>query len=150
VTELANVDERDVATLLIISPSIFDDDFIQFSAVFDQLIEPSVQATGSEVLVGRALFHPKYQASLIGHDKVIAGHALPAKLVEDFMKQYAPSGNERSDNCGGDVDVTEGIPDIQTIALANDVRWNRLSFVYYPIIISLTRQLVVNSQTLFC
>jgi hypothetical protein len=92
---------------------MYDDDFIEFAAVFDELIEPTVQATKTETIVGRALFHPNYKASLIGHDKVMPGHALPAKMVSDFMKQYS------NEVAGNDNEV---VPDLQSIELANDVR----------------------------
>jgi hypothetical protein len=108
-TELATVREEKVATFLIIAPTSLDNDFVEFTAVFDELIEPSVQAVGAESIVGRALFHPQYNASLIGHDNIFAGHALPAKMVQGLFveDQYAEAG-------------TNIIPDLDAIALAND------------------------------
>jgi hypothetical protein len=109
VTELAIVGEEQVATLLLVAPSCFDSDFLEFAAVCDKLIEPSVHSTGAEEIVGRAWFHPLYRAKSIGHDKIVPGHALPASLVESFMDK---------------VDLGTAKPDSAMIALANDsVRW---------------------------
>ncbi|KAL3902882.1 MAG: hypothetical protein SGILL_010658, partial [Bacillariaceae sp.] len=110
VADLASLPEDEVATYLIIAPGSLDNDFEEFAGIFDELIEPSVQAVGAETIVGRALFHPHYNASLIGHDNVIAGHALPAAMVQGFVEQYAPSMNLEKN----------AMPDLDKIALAND------------------------------
>lgn len=42
-------------------------------------------ATQSTDFIGRAWFHPKYDADSVGHTSVIAGHAVPHRMVQDFM-----------------------------------------------------------------
>ena len=114
VKDLATLPEREVATYLIIAPDSLDDDFLEFAAIFDELIEPSVKAVGAEAIVGRALFHPRYNSTLIGHDKVLAGHALPPTIVQGFVEQYATSTNLEEN----------AIPDVEMTTVANDaVRW---------------------------
>jgi hypothetical protein len=113
VTELASQSEQDVATLLILAPKVYDSEFLEFAATFDRLIEPSVQVTGAERIVGRAIFHPLYDSTLIGHEnQVLPGHALPERMVEGFVDQYWE----------GDDKTTK--PDLESIANANNaVRW---------------------------
>jgi hypothetical protein len=111
VTELAETPESKVATLLIVAPPMYDLQFLEFSAVFDNLLEPSIQATGAEAIVGRAIFHPLYDSEQIGHTSVLPGHALPASMVEGFLNKYAEEDNAEK-------------PDRASIAKANDaVRW---------------------------
>jgi hypothetical protein len=115
VQELAQTSEEKTSTLLIVAPFFYDDQFLEFAETFDKLLEPSVQATGAEAIVGRALFHPTYDSDLIGHDQVLPGHALPAKMVEGFLDRYLAedesTGNKKK-------------PDLASIAKANDaVRW---------------------------
>jgi hypothetical protein len=110
VTELAETPECKVATLLIVAPPIYDSQFLEFSAVFDNLLEPSIQATGAEAIVGRAIFHPRYDSEQIGHTSVLPGHALPASMVEGFLNKYVEDDAKK--------------PDRKAIAKANDaVRW---------------------------
>jgi hypothetical protein len=110
VTELAETPESKVATLLIVAPPIYDSQFLEFSAVFDNLLEPSIQATGAEAIVGRAIFHPRYDSEQIGHTSVLPGHALPASMVEGFLNKYVEDDAKK--------------PDRKAIAKANDaVRW---------------------------
>ena len=111
VTELAERPEEEVATLLIVAPT-YDDElkFLEFCRVFDELLEPSVQATGSEALVGRAIFHPSYSSEIVGHKSVKPGHALPADMVGGFVDRYLEAGADK--------------PNLDAIAQANDqVRW---------------------------
>ena len=110
VQELATIPEEKVATLLILAP-FYDENFMEFAAIFDDLLEPSIQATGSEAVVGRALFHPGYDSKVLGHTRLLPGHALPAKMVDGFLDQYASSFEENK-------------PNLASIANANDaVRW---------------------------
>ena len=46
-------------------------------------------ATRATEFIGRAWFHPEYDADQVGHTDVIAGHAVPHKIVEGFMKSLA-------------------------------------------------------------
>ena len=110
VTELAETTQAKVATLLIVAPPIYDSQFLEFSVVFDNLLEPLIQATGAEAIVGRAIFHPHYDSEQIGHTSVLPGHALPATMVEGFLNKYVKNDAEK--------------PDRASIAKANDaVRW---------------------------
>jgi hypothetical protein len=109
VAELATKSEQQVATLLIVGPSLYDSQFLEFAAVFDNLIEPTVQATGAEKLVGRAIFHPTYEALLIGHSQILHGHALPAHMVEGFVNKYIV-----------DQESQKRKPNLAEIAMAND------------------------------
>lgn len=111
VQELVTLPEEKVATLLILAPIKYDDNFVEFAALFDDLLEPSIQATGSETIVGRALFHPTYDSKVLGHQKLLPGHALPANMVGGFFDQYSST-----------MEVAK--PDLVSIANANDaVRW---------------------------
>ena len=110
ITELAETPQDKVATLLIVAPPIYDSQFLEFAAVFDNLLEPLIQATGAEAIVGRAIFHPHYNSEQIGHTSVLPGHALPASMVEGFLNKYVENDAE--------------MPDRASIAKANDaVRW---------------------------
>jgi len=103
ITEIATVPEEDLATTLLLAPSSFDDDFVEFAAVCDELIEPTVQATKADSIVGRAWFHPMYDTESIGHTKIVAGHALPASMVEKFVRQ-----------------IEDDVPDSELIVQANN------------------------------
>lgn len=112
VSELATMPEQEVATLLLIGPESYDDDFEAFSAACDELIEPSVQAVGATDIVGRAWFHPHYKTESIGHSTVIPGHALPSTMVGGFVDQYESAS------------LNTPKPSAAMIAHANDaVRW---------------------------
>lgn len=116
VSELATRPEQDVATLLIVAPPTYDGDFVAFYQICDNLIEPMVQAVRAQGLVGRAWFHPKYEASLVHHTTILPGHALPAAMVESFVETYY-SDPKKS---------TSSLPTLDgaAIAKANDmVRW---------------------------
>ena len=76
------------ATSLVISPE-YDTDFKSFVDVCDSIIEPTVVATQSTEFIGRAWFHPLYNADLVGHSEVIAGHSVPHKMVQVFMESLA-------------------------------------------------------------
>ena len=64
----------------------YDTEFEAFYDVCDSIVEPTVVATQSTDFIGRAWFHPRYDADAVGHSSVIAGHAIPHKMVEGFMK----------------------------------------------------------------
>ena len=127
VSELASKSEEDVATFLIVAPSWYDNEFLEFSRTFDDLIEASVQATRAETIVGRAVFHPRYDSALIGHSEVLPGHALPARMVAGFVEKYLSEDEERVNlkSGGHETTPTERIrPNLEAIAKANDaVRW---------------------------
>ena len=111
VTDIATTSEEAVSTLLLIAPSIYDADFPEFAATCDDLIEGTVQAVKADKIVGRAWFHPNYSTASVGHDKIIAGHALPASMVQGFI----------ADNMGGRFAEH---PSLQLVEKANDaVRW---------------------------
>jgi hypothetical protein len=115
VQALAQTWEEKTSTLPVVAPFFYDDQFLEFAETFDKLLEPSLQATGAEAIVGRALFHPTYDSDLIGHDQVLPGHALPAKMVDGFLDRYLTE-DESTDN--------KKKPDLTSIAKANDaVRW---------------------------
>lgn len=93
VADLVTQPETSVATVLIAVPG-YDDDFDSFRTMCDELIEASLQAMDATSLVGRAWFHPKYDASKVhDHDEraVKPGHALPAAAVADYVGQYFPT-----------------------------------------------------------
>ena len=72
------------ATSLLIFPE-YDLEFETFIDVCDGIIEPTVVAT------------PLYDADLIGHSVVVAGHAVPHKMVEEFMNSLSSSGMREDD-----------------------------------------------------
>jgi hypothetical protein len=76
------------ATSLVVFPE-YDNDFQSFVQVCDNVIEPTVIATRATEFIGRAWFHPQYDADQVGHTDVIAGHAVPHKMVEGFMDSLA-------------------------------------------------------------
>lgn len=77
--------ESEWATSLVVFPE-YDDDFELFVGVCDNIIQPMIEATSSTDYIGRAWFHPKYDADRVGHTSVIAGHAVPHKLVQQFVQ----------------------------------------------------------------
>ena len=110
VSMMAKTDESDVSTILFVAPASYDNNFLAFASLCDTLIEPSVKATGADSIVGRAWFHPNYDAALIGHERILPGHALPASFVSGFI-----------DKLGVDSQTKLTYSDI---ALANNaVRW---------------------------
>ena len=111
VTEIATTSEQVVATLLLIAPSVYDGDFREFAAACDELIEVTLQVVKADQIVGRAWFHPNYDAASIGHDEIIAGHALPASMVQGFIATIMAGSFPEP-------------PSLQFVAKANDaVRW---------------------------
>jgi hypothetical protein len=84
VVTLMQSSQDEWATSLVVSPD-YDEDFQSFVEVCDDIIEPTVVATQATEFIGRAWFHPQYDADLVGHTDVIAGHAVPHKMVEGFM-----------------------------------------------------------------
>jgi len=92
VVTLMNSTQEQWSTSLVVFPE-YDIKFEGFADVCDNIIEPTVEATQSQDFIGRAWFHPKYDADAIGHSEVIAGHAVPHKMVEGFMKSlHSTSG----------------------------------------------------------
>ena len=111
VQELATLPEDEVGILFLLASSGYNDNFVEFAAIFDDLLEPSIQAPGSETIVGRPLFYPTYDSKIFGHQQLLPGHALPAKMVDEFFDQYSSTMEDTK-------------PDLVSIANANDaVRW---------------------------
>ena len=96
VGDLAATPERDLATTLLVSPA-YDGDFLGFVGVCDGVVEPLVAATGAAAVVGRAWFHPSYEAAAVGHDALKPGHALPSAVVRPFVEKYG-AGDPPSDD----------------------------------------------------
>jgi len=88
VVTLMQSNQDEWATSLVICPE-YDTDFKSFADVCDSIIEPTVVATQSTEFIGRAWFHPLYNADLVGHSEVIAGHSVPHKMVQGFMQSLA-------------------------------------------------------------
>jgi len=88
VVTLMQSSQDEWATSLVISPE-YDTDFESFANVCDSIIEPTVVETQSTEFIGRAWFHPLYNADLVGHSEVIAGHSVPHKMVQGFMQLLA-------------------------------------------------------------
>ena len=84
VVTLMQSSQDEWATSLVVFPE-YDNDFQSFFEVCDDIIEPTVVATQATEFIGRAWFHPQYDANQVGHTDVIAGHAVPHKMVEGFM-----------------------------------------------------------------
>ncbi|KAL3787065.1 hypothetical protein HJC23_011749 [Cyclotella cryptica] len=76
--------ESDWATSLVVFPD-FDNDFDAFVDVCDNVIQPIILATSSTDYIGRAWFHPRYDADTVGHTSVVPGHAVPHKMVQQFI-----------------------------------------------------------------
>ena len=85
VSMMAKTDEKEVSTILLVAPASYDNNFLAFASLCDKLIEPSVKATGADSIVGRAWFHPNYEAAAIGHKMILPGHALPSTMVSGFI-----------------------------------------------------------------
>ena len=94
---LLNSTQEEWATSLIVFPE-YDEDFDSFVDVCDSIIEPTVVATQSTDFIGRAWFHPQYDADVVGHSDVIAGHAIPHKMVKEFMRSLYASSESESQN----------------------------------------------------
>mmetsp|Transcript_14933 Transcript_14933/g.32563 ORF Transcript_14933/g.32563 Transcript_14933/m.32563 type:complete len:433 (+) Transcript_14933:115-1413(+) len=88
---LMDAAQEDWATSLIVFPE-YDTEFESFVDICDGIIEPTVVATHATNSIGRAWFHPNYDADAVGHTEVIAGHAIPHKMVEGFMESLNASG----------------------------------------------------------
>lgn len=93
VMELDSSPESDLSTLLVVAPPFYDACFVDFASTCDELLEPAVQATGADKIVGKAWFHPLYETSAIGHEKLLPGHALPSSMVEKFVDTYYCDGS---------------------------------------------------------
>ena len=79
------------ATSLVVSPG-FDNDFVKFVELCDDVVERTVAATDSTDFIGRAWFHPRYETDVVGHTDVAAGHAIPHRQVAKFMSRLVESG----------------------------------------------------------
>lgn len=90
VVTLMNSTQDEWATSLVVCPE-FDTQFEYFIDICDSIVEPTVVATQATDFIGRAWFHPQYDADAVGHSEVIAGHAVPHKMVEGFMKTLSSS-----------------------------------------------------------
>mmetsp|Transcript_14274 Transcript_14274/g.34485 ORF Transcript_14274/g.34485 Transcript_14274/m.34485 type:complete len:457 (+) Transcript_14274:114-1484(+) len=77
--------QEEFATSLVVFPE-YDSEFESFVEICDSIVEPTVVATKSTDIIGRAWFHPQYDADAVGHSEVIAGHAVPHNMVDGFMK----------------------------------------------------------------
>ena len=77
--------ETDWATSLVVFPE-FDNSFESFFDVCDNIVQPIIEATSSHHFIGRAWFHPNYDADIVGHTSVIAGHAVPHIMVKQFIQ----------------------------------------------------------------
>lgn len=88
VVALMDSKQDEFATSLVICPE-YDDDFISFANICDTIIQPTIVATQSTEFIGRAWFHPLYNTDAIGHSEVIAGHAVPHRMVNGFMTSLA-------------------------------------------------------------
>lgn len=97
---LMNSTQEEWATSLLVFPE-YDLEFEDFIDVCDSIIEPTVIATQSTDFIGRAWFHPLYDADTIGHSEVIAGHPVPHKMVEGFMKSLSSSSSSSCDVIDG-------------------------------------------------
>mmetsp|Transcript_19985 Transcript_19985/g.42059 ORF Transcript_19985/g.42059 Transcript_19985/m.42059 type:complete len:441 (+) Transcript_19985:169-1491(+) len=93
VVALIQSKQEEWATSLIVFPQ-YDDEFESFVNVCDKIVEPTVTATQATNYIGRAWFHPLYDADAVGHSEVIAGHAVPHKMVEGFMKSLSSSSGK--------------------------------------------------------
>mmetsp|Transcript_26700 Transcript_26700/g.56237 ORF Transcript_26700/g.56237 Transcript_26700/m.56237 type:complete len:417 (+) Transcript_26700:49-1299(+) len=93
VSFLLNSPQDEWATSLLVFPA-YDLDFDAFIEICDKIVEPSVVATKSTDYIGRAWFHPLYNADAVGHSTVIAGHAIPHKMVEQF-RASSNDGNKK-------------------------------------------------------
>ncbi len=100
VVTLMQSSQDEWATSLVVVPE-YDDDFQSYVEVCDGIIEPTVVATQASEVIGRAWFHPHYDADLVGHTDVIAAHAVPHKMVEGFMNSLnLESGTGKGEKIG--------------------------------------------------
>jgi len=88
VLELACRPETEVATFLLIAPPAYDENFEEFVATCDNLLERSCKAVATDNIIGKAWFHPTYNSSVVGQDSILPGHALPAEMVKEFVDRY--------------------------------------------------------------
>ena len=65
---------------------MYDNDFKSFIDVCDNVVQPVIEAISCTNYIGRAWFHPKYNAEQVGHSTVIAGHSVPHKMVMRFIQ----------------------------------------------------------------
>ena len=86
--------ESEWSTSLVVFPE-YDEDFGTFYDVCDNVLQPIIEATSSTDYIGRAWFHPRYDADQVGHDSVIAGHAVPHKMVDNFVRALSGAGNTK-------------------------------------------------------
>lgn len=84
--EMLHSTEQNISTILLAAPE-YDNHFSSFCTVCDEIIEPTIVATDATSVIGRAWFHPHYDANMIGHDNVIPGHAIPHIMVKEFINK---------------------------------------------------------------
>lgn len=88
VLDLARLPETEVATFLLIAPNSYNGSLEDFLATCDNLLERSCKAVGADSIIGKAWFHPFYNSSVVGHDSILPGHALPARMVKEYVDRY--------------------------------------------------------------
>lgn len=108
VVTLTNSTQEQWSTSLVVFPE-FDSEFKIFVDICDNLLEPTILATQSQDLIGRAWFHPTYDADTVGHTEVIAGHAVPHKMVVGFMKSFHST-----------IEADEGLIDYEELKKSNN------------------------------
>lgn len=87
VSEMIERDETDVATHLLVCPSVYDNDFSSFARVCNDLIEPTVSFSSGKV--GRVWFHPEYSLQAVENDSLArGGHAPPLEEVDELFGVY--------------------------------------------------------------
>lgn len=87
VCDIIDRPETEVATFLLLPPSVYDDDFAEFCCVCDELIEDSCVMVNGQV--GRVWFHPQYNLEFVGEST--PGHTVPLKVASQFMADYLKS-----------------------------------------------------------
>ena len=115
VMDLSSKPEDEIATFLIVAPSNYDDNFAEFVFSCDNLLERSAKVVRADEVIGKAWFHPNYDSDIVGHDTILPGHALPAKMVREFVDNYFGDGNESQQQPQQKPQL-----DIAAIAKAND------------------------------
>lgn len=99
VATLMHSTQQEWATSLVLFPK-YDAEFEAFVDICDNIVEPTVVATRATDFIGRAWFHPNYNADLVGHSDVIAGHAVPHKMVDKFVKSLHSSTSGQKNEQG--------------------------------------------------
>jgi hypothetical protein len=84
VQELLERPEEEVATLLLVAPAVYDNDFSAFHQTCDNLIEKSITLLSGSI--GRVWFHPTYELAQVGEST--GGHTVPLSVVERYMDEF--------------------------------------------------------------